>query len=99
MFKEIIGKKVIARGNASGVFFGTLVAKEGQEVMLADCRRIWYWDGAASVSQLAVDGVANPDNCKFTVAVEQIVITDIVEIIPCTDKAITCLESVAVWKA
>ena len=36
MFKEIIGKKVIVRGNASGVFFGTLVAKEGQEVMLAD---------------------------------------------------------------
>ena len=64
-----IGKKVIIRGNRSGVEFGTLVAQNGSEVTLENARRIWYWSGAASLSQLAKDGTANPCNCKFTVTV------------------------------
>lgn len=91
-------KKVIVRGDRSGVFFGTLVNRNGGEVKLKDCRRLWYWDGAASISQLAVDGTAEPDNCKFTVAVEQIEILDAIEIIPCTDKAIKSIEGVKEWK-
>ena len=91
-------KKVIVRGDRSGVFFGTLVAKEGREVTLNDCRRLWYWDGAASISQLAVDGTSKPHNCNFTVRVSGIVITDVLEIIPCTDKAIESIEGVKEWK-
>lgn len=98
MVENIIGKKVIIRGDRSGVFFGTLIAKEGTEVKLEDCRRLWYWDGAASISQIAVDGVSRPGNCSFTVTVSEIVITDAIEIIPCTDKAIKCIEEVTVWK-
>lgn len=94
---NFIGKKVIVRGDRSGVFFGTLAAKEGQEVKLEKCRRLWYWDGAASISQLAVDGTANPRECKFTVTVDEIGILDAIEIIPCTSKAIESIESVGVW--
>ena len=96
--KENIGKKVIIRGDKSGVEFGTLVAQEGQEVTLKNARRIWYWDGAASLSQLAKDGVSKPDNCKFTVFVDSITILDAIEIIPCTDKAIKSIEGVKSWK-
>ena len=92
------GKKVIVRGDRSGVFFGTLAEKDGQEVKLEKCRRLWYWDGAASISQLAVDGVSAPDNCKFTVTVDEIEILDAIEIIPCTDKAIESIEGVREWK-
>lgn len=90
--------KVIVRGDRSGVFFGTLVKREGREVELKDCRRLWYWDGAASISQLAVDGTVRPYNCKFTVPVGQIEILDVIEIIPCTDKAIASIEGVDEWK-
>ena len=90
--------KVIVRGDRSGVFFGTLISRSGQEVKLADCRRLWYWAGAASISQIAVDGVATPENCKFTVAVPEIEILDAIEVIPCSEKAIECIESVWVWK-
>ena len=90
--------KVIVRGDRSGLFYGTLVKREGREVELKDCRRLWYWDGAASINQLAVDGTAEPDNCKFTVSVSKIEILDVVEIIPCTDKAIASIEGVKVWK-
>ena len=93
-----IGKKVIIRGDRSGVEFGTLVAQDGREVTLANARRIWYWDGAASLSQLATDGTSNPADCKFTVTVESITVLDAIEIIPCTDKAIRSIEEVPAWK-
>lgn len=95
---ENIGKKVIIRGNRSGVEYGTLVAQEGQEVTLKNARRIWYWDGAASLSQLAKDGTSKPKDCKFTVFVDSITILDAIEIIPCTDKAIKSIEKVKEWK-
>lgn len=96
--KDIMNKKVIVRGDSSGVFFGTITAKEGQEVRLENCRRLWYWDGAASISQIALEGVKRPTQCKFTVVVSSIIITDVIEIIPCTDKAIQNIEKVSVWK-
>ena len=91
------GNKVIVRGDRSGVFFGTLAEKDGREVRLEKCRRIWYWDGAASISQLAVDGTSNPGGCKFTVTVDEIEILDAIEIIPCSEKAIKSIEGVKVW--
>ena len=98
MINNFMNKKVIVRGDKSGVFFGTLVAKKGQEVKLENCRRLWYWDGAASLSQLAKEGVTRPDNCKFTVTVDEIIITDAIEIILCTDEAIRNIEGVSEWK-
>lgn len=93
-----IGKKVIIRGDKSGVEFGELVEHKGREVTLKDARRIWFWAGAASLSQLAKDGTTDPSSCKFTVTVDSITILDVIEIIPCTDKAIKSIEDVEVWK-
>ena len=93
-----IGKKVIIRGNRSGVEFGELVEQNGNEVTLKNARRLWYWAGAASLSQLAIDGPKIPQDCKFTVTVSSITILDAVEIIPCTDKAIKSIEEVDEWK-
>lgn len=98
MIKEYLGKRVIVRGDRTGVFYGTLLEKEGKEVKLGDCRRLWYWDGAASISQIAEEGVKCPENCKFTVSVKSLVLTDAIEIIPCTDAAIENIEKVAIWK-
>lgn len=93
-----IGKKVIIRGDRSGVEFGELVEQNGNEVTLKNARRLWYWAGAASLSQLAMDGTKRPQDCKFTVTVSSITILDAVEIIPCTDKAIKSIEEVDEWK-
>ena len=89
---DFIGKKVIVRGDRSGVFFGTLKEKEGREVVLTNCRRLWYWEGAASISQLAAEGTTNPGDCKFTVSVDEIGILDAIEIIPCTENAVNSIE-------
>ena len=93
-----INKKVIVRGDESGVFYGTIVAQNGQEVELKNCRRLWYWSGAASISQLARDGVKNPEECKFTVSVDEILILDAIEIIACTEEAKSSIEGVKEWK-
>ena len=98
MESKFIGKEVIVRGEASGVFFGVLAARDGREVRLTDCRRIWYWDGAASISQLAKDGTKVPENCKFTVTVDEIEIIDAIEVIPCTPQASESIKSIKEWK-
>lgn len=88
----------IIRGDRSGVFFGEIAERNGREVTIRNARRLWYWDGAASLSQLAVDGTKKPQNCKFTVTVSSIVILDAIEILPCTVQAEESIKSVAVWK-
>lgn len=93
-----IGKYVIVRGDHSGVFAGNLTARDGQEVQLTDCRRIWSWEGAASISQLAIDGTSKPDDCKFPAPVADITILDVIEIIPCTEKAEASIKAVREWK-
>ena len=95
---ETKSKKVIIRGDRIGVFFGELVSRKGREVELKNCRRLWYWDGANSISQLALEGTLKPNNCKFTVSVDSIIILDAIEIIPCTEKAIKSIENVWIWK-
>ena len=92
------GKKVIVRGDRSGVFFGMLKERTGREAVLTGCRRLWYWDGACSLSELAVNGTAKPEECKFTVAVAELAILDAIEVIPCTENAIESIEGVKVWK-
>lgn len=92
------GTKVIVRCDRAGVFYGELETREGQEVTLTNARKLWYWDGAASTMQLAMDGVTKPSNCKFTMNVNEVILTDAIEIIPCTEEASRSLEGVSVWK-
>ena len=91
-------KYYIVRGDRSGVFAGNIKERNGQEVTMANVRRLWYWEGACSISQLALDGTANPTDCKFTVTVDEITILDAIEIIPCTNKAEKSIRGVAEWK-
>ena len=91
------GKKYIVRGDRSGVFFGEIKNREGQEIKMKNCRRLCYWDGANSISELAEKGTQRPENCKFTVIVKNIEILDGIEVIECTDKAIKSIEGVKKW--
>lgn len=89
---------VIIRTYSAGVHFGYLKSKDGKEVELINSRRVYYWDGAASLSQMAVDGVSKPENCKFSVVVESITLTEAIEIIPVTKKAEANLFNVQQWR-
>ena len=98
VFKDFLNKKCIVRGDRSGVLYGTVVNVAGNIVVMKNARRLWYWDGANAINELAVHGTSKPHECKFTVYVDSIVIMDAIEINRCTEKAIKSIESVAEWK-
>jgi len=90
---------VVVRTFSAGVHAGYLESHEGKHVTLSHSRRVWYWVGAASLSEMAVLGVSKPHDCKFPCAVDSIILTEAIEIIPCTEKARISLEGVPVWTA
>jgi len=92
-------KYVIIRTHSAGVFAGYLESRKGQEVVLTNARRIWYWDGAASLSQLAQSGTSKPQNCKFPEAVDRITLTQAIEIIEVSAIAKTSIDGVPIWKS
>lgn len=94
---SLIGKHVIVRSNLAGVFFGILSNKEGDELTLKDVRKFYKYSGANTVEDLAVQGALNPENCKLTVSVDEIVISKFDQILPCTTKAIKQIKSIPIW--
>lgn len=100
--EKLIGKKVIVRSYGAGVFFGTLNEAEPNgdkwTVELLNSRKLWHWDGACSVQQIAENGTKDPENCKFTKFVDQQIISSVIEIIPATLEAINVIENVRIWE-
>jgi len=88
----MIGKPVIIRTHSAGVHFGTLKQREGKEVLLTNSRRIWYWEGAFTLSAVAMHGVSNES--KISIEVPEILLTEAIEIIPCSDKATVSLRGI-----
>ena len=91
------GDNIICRTFSAGMFAGTLVSRKGQEVELKQARRLWYWDGAASLSQLAMEGVKKPENCKFPCEVSSVVLLNAIELLPVTKAARSSIAQVAIW--
>ena len=91
------GDYVIVRTYSAGVHAGYLKSHDGQEVVLTNTRRLWYWKGAATLSQVAGAGIANPGACKFPAAIAEIKLMQAIEIIPCTNKAKDIIEGVIEW--
>ena len=90
---------VLVRTRDAGVFAGYLSVKEFSEYELVNARRIWYWSGAASLSQLSIDGTNDPDNCKFPEAVNKVTLFGVIEVLYPTEKARESIEGVKTWKA
>jgi hypothetical protein len=90
---------VIVRTQSAGVFAGYLESRIGQEAVVTEARRLWYWAGAASLSQLAVTGTSKPKQCKFPVAAPKIELMQTIEILDVTAEAQKSIEDVPVWRS
>lgn len=88
----------MVRTFSAGVFAGYVESRNGKEIVLRKARRIWKWAGAASLSQLAVDGTNAPNDCMFPTPVNKVTLTEAIEIIPMTQKAKESVEAVPIWK-
>lgn len=92
------GQYYMVRTYSAGVFAGYIKSRDGKEVVLTNARRIWYWDGASSLSQLAMEGTKKPENCKFPCEVHEVLLTEVTEIITCTEQARLNIAAVPVWE-
>lgn len=89
---------VIVRTYSAGVFAGELESRKGQEVVLLNARRIWYWEGAASLSQLAMEGTSAPAKCKFPCPADRVELLQAIEILSVTPEAEKSIKGVPIWK-
>lgn len=87
----------VVRTYSAGVFAGYVKERTGQEAIVLQARRLWYWAGAASLSQLSQEGVSKPKECKFPCEVVEVHLTQVIEVIPCTEKAQKSINEVKVW--
>jgi hypothetical protein len=94
----LLNQYVMVRTYSAGVFAGTLKTVINDQVELINARRIWSWEGAASLSQLAQSGTSKPKECKFPQEVTQVLLSGVIEIIPITEEAKKSIAAVPVWK-
>lgn len=87
---------VIVRTYSAGVHFGYLVSRKGREVKLERAKRLWSWNGANTLNEIAVSGVGK--GSRVSVPVSSVVLTEAIEIIDCAKAAVDNLEE-AKWGA
>jgi hypothetical protein len=90
----------IVRTYSAGVFAVSGIdnrSEDGKRGTLRNARRLWYWSGAASLSELASRGTSNPSGCKFPATVDGIDVTEIIEVLPVSTQAEASINSVPIW--
>ncbi len=95
---ERIDDYKIVRTENAGVFAGRVVARRGSEVDMVEARRIWYWSGAATLSELAIRGPANPAGCKCPMPVT-VTLLGVIEILDVTAAAREAITAIPEWTA
>ena len=90
----------IIRSCASGVHFGEVAETRdtvhGLSVTLKNSRRIHYWEGACSLSQVAMDGIKAG---RVAMELPSIQVENVIEIIPMSESSIDNLKNQPVWKS
>ena len=94
-----VGDRVIVRTYSAGAFLGTIQELDwGRRIAaITSARRLWSWDGAASLSELATRGTSKPGGCKFPAAVPAIEVGEVIEVLAVTPEAAASIDAVPVW--
>lgn len=87
----------IVRTYSAGVFAGYVESRNGQEVVMRNARRLWYWSGSSSLSELSQKGTNDPSNCKFPCEVDRVELLQVVEILDVTEEARLSINAVKIW--
>lgn len=91
--------KMVRTVNA-GVFFGEIEERKSETcLVLKNARRVYSWEGAATLSQLAESGTSKPENCQFPEPVTRAELIGVIEILDVQPEALKTLNAVKIWKA
>lgn len=97
-------KYVIVRTYSAGVFAGYVTEQEIKEsrlsrtILMTQARRIFEWEGAASLSQLAQEGTSKPNECKFPCEVDEVLLYEVIEVLSVTPRGQASIASVDIWR-
>lgn len=93
MDTKMIGRYVIVRCRDAGVHAGVLEMHEGRECVLNDSRRLWYWKPikGAFLSACAAYGLSTKSKVGAPIRIH---LTEICEIIECSDEAEASIRAV-----
>lgn len=94
-------KYSIIRTHSAGVWMGVVKSLNGSIAIITEARRLWYWSGAASLSQLSVEGTKRPNDCKFAMTItdeDGVYLPQVIEVLPCTGVAAENIKAVKEWK-
>ena len=87
----MIGKICIVRTFSAGVHVGEVAAVDnkaggqGSDVYLKNARRIWKWEGAFTLSEVATKGIKS--SSRVALEIPEIYLTGVNEFIPTTKEA------------
>jgi len=102
--KPMKGKEYcIIRTYSAGVFAGWIDTnafneKDNQNSTIYDSRRIHWWEGSASISQMALEGFKKLSSCRIAMVVPKEYLKRVIEVIPCTNIAKEQIEGANIWK-
>lgn len=80
----------VVRTYSAGVWAGWVDLKNyGEQMTVKDARRLWRWWSEFTLSALATTGIREGKEAenKYAMPVEEVFLTNVIEIIPCTEKA------------
>ena len=97
MNTALLDKKIIARIDRAGVFHGTLDHIDNEIIRLKDARRIYYWEGALSVTDMAANGL-RAGKISAPVTKVEFMTSKVVELNECSNEASSSIEAIKVWK-
>lgn len=87
----MIGEFCVVRTFSAGVHMGIVKECNGTAVLLADARRLWRWRGANTLHEVSQAGVGQ--GSRISKPVPLILLTQVIEVIPCSLFARKSLES------
>lgn len=95
---DFIGQTVLVRDHRAGVHVGELVSLDlaTKSCVLKNARKVWYWEGAASVHGIAAKGLSHTGS-KVAPPVEMVATCDVVEVVLCSSEGATSVATCPVW--
>ena len=88
-------QKYIIRCAQAGVFYAEIADRRGDEADLVNARRIWQWEGAYTLSDVAFTGVTSISKLSLPVS---LTVLGVIELLPCTPEAVASIDAVPIWK-
>lgn len=95
---ELVGCVVLVRDNRAGIHVGILRELDlaNKVAILAEARKVWYWEGAASCHGIAAKGLCHKGS-KVAPTVPMVASTDVVEVVLCTSEGAVSVMTCPEW--